>query len=479
MAEVGDLLNRKIAGSVFALEVPETGFALALKGIQTQVNIFRPENIPLTVQDEELISEAGKIRGAMTVTLDGEEMTLQKAGDRLFWTDRAKREEAWTAVRTRHYQDVEKLDTIFDSMVKLRTQKAKNANFDNYRDYAFTALRRYDYMPENCYIFHEAIEKAILPLVVDTLKQRSKEMHLDVLRPWDTVADPQGRPPLKAFKTTDELTEKTITMMDKVDRLFGDTVRLMHDRGHLDLASRPHKRPGGYMMPMPVSKIPFIFANATEKVDDLTTMIHEAGHAVHEIQMRNLRLMAYTNYPSEVAELGSMTMELVTLDEWSTFFSNEDELRRAKWEHLEGIIAMFPWLAMVDAFQHEVYLQPTITPDQRHDIWSNLTTRFDTGVDWSGFEGWRRTNWHRQGHIFENPFYYIEYGIAQLGALQIWRNFKQDKKQALEQYKNALALGYTKSIPEVYEAAGVKFDFSVVMIKDLMDFVQKEMAKLV
>lgn len=479
MAEFGDKVNRKIANSPFADQVTEQGFALALKGIRSKMDLFRSENVALNIKDEELGNESGRIRGAMTVTLDGTEMTLQKAGDRLFWQDREKREEAWKVMRTRQFQDKDKLDGLMDDLVALRTTIAKNAGFDNFRDYQFKNYRRYDYEPSDCFDFHQAIEENIVPLVRDMMQRQKKDLGVDTLRPWDGAVDAKGRPPLKAFDSVDDLTDKAQEALQHIDPLFGDSMRLMREHDLLDLGSRPHKRPGGYMTELPVTKVPFIFANATEKVSDLTTLIHEMGHAIHGIQMRDLRLMAYSHYPMEVAELASMSMELLSHDQWHRFFPNDEDCVRAKREHLEGIISIFPWIAQVDAFQHELYLNPQWTAEQRHDAWDKLNKRFGSGVvDWSGFEQWNRTGWQKQGHIYEVPFYYIEYGIAQLGALQVWRNYKQDKKQGLEQYKNALALGYTKSIPEIYETAGIQFDFSPAMLKELVDFVRSELDAL-
>lgn len=479
MAEYGDQINRKIAESPFADQIKEQGFSLALRGMRSQMELFRSENIPLQIKDEELGNESGRIRGAMTVTLDGEQMTLQKAGDRLFWQDRAKREEAWLVMRERQYQDKDKLDNLFSELVGLRDTVAKNAGFDNFRDYQFKNYRRYDYTPSDCMDFHKAIEENVVPMTRDIIKHQAKGLGMDVLRPWDAAVDPQGRPPLKAFESVDDLVNKATQAFANMDPLFHDSILLMREKDQLDLGSRPHKRPGGYMTDLSVTKVPFIFANATEKVSDLTTLVHEMGHAIHTIQLRDLRLQSYGRYPMEVAELASMSMELLSYDQWHLFFPKEDDLIRAKREHLEHIITIFPWIAQVDAFQHEIYLNPSMNAEQRHDAWERLDSRFSSGmVDWSGFEHWKRTGWQKQGHIYEVPFYYIEYGIAQLGALQVWRNYKQDKKQALEQYKNALALGYTKSIPDIYATAGIKFDFSSAMLKELMEFVRGELAAL-
>lgn len=479
MAEYADKINRKIADSPFADQVKDVGFALALKGLRTQMDLFRSENIPLQIMDEELGNKSGKVRGAQTVVLDGEEMTLQKAGDRLFWQDRAKREEAWKAIQERQFQDKQEQDTIYAELVTIRQQIAKNAGFDNFRDYQFKSLRRYDYTPAHAMEFHDAIAQHVVPLVKDMVQKQADDLGLEKLRPWDGAVDPKGRAPLKAFNDVDDLIAKSTQALKNMDPVFHGTIALMRNADHLDLGSRPHKRTGGYMTGFDVKKVPFIFANATEKVRDLVTLIHEVGHAVHQVQMRDLRLQAYGRYPMEVAELASMSMELLSFDQWNLFFDKEEDLRRAKREHLEKIIGLFLSVAQTDAFQHQVYLNPSLTPEERNDLWVSLESRFSTGlVDWSGFEHYKRIGWHRILHIFEVPFYYIEYGIAQLGALQVWRNYKQDPKQAIEQYKNALALGYTKSIPEIYETAGVKFDFSGDMLKNLMGFVQRELKEL-
>lgn len=478
MAEYGDKINRKIAESPFAEQFTEQGFAMAIKGMRTQMDLFRTENIPLHIKDEELGNESGKVRGAMMVTLDGEEMTLSKASDRMFWQDRAKREEAWTVIRERQYQDKDKLDGIMDDLISLRDQVSKNAGFDNYRDYRFKEYRRYDYTPADCFKFHTAIEENVVPMVRDLMRDQEKELG-HALRPWDTVVDPKGRPPLKAFDSIDDLVAKSGKAFGAMDPLFHDTLTLMQERDLLDLGSRAHKRPGGYMTDLPVSKVPFIFANATEKVQDLTTLIHEMGHAVHGIQVRDLHLLSYTHIPMEVAELASMSMELISYDQWHHFFPSEEDKRRAQREHLEDIITIFPWIAQIDAFQHALYENPNLSTEERHDVWVGIDKRFSTGmVDWSGLDHFNRMGWQKQGHLYGLPFYYIEYGIAQLGALQVWRNYKQDPKQALEQYKNALALGYTKSMPEIYETAGATFDFSSGMLKDLMAFVKKELDAL-
>ena len=479
-SELSNVINKKMVSSPFVDEVRDDGFELAIKGIRTETELFRDENIPLHTQEEQAAAEYVKIIGAMTMTLDGETVTPQKAADRLFWTDRAKREEAWKAISGRRYEDHEKIDKIFDEIVGLRQNIAHNAGFENYRDYMFKAKKRYDYTPEDCYTFHDAVEKAVVPVVAELTKERIQDLGLEKLRPWDASVDTKGRQPLKAFENADDLVEKSLRLYKDMDPLFHDTVQLMVDKKQLDLASRPNKSPAAYMYPLAETKVPFIFSNVTQKVNDVVTFVHEAGHAVHEISTHHLRLAMYGNNPSEVAELASMSMELITMDQWDIFFPKEEDLVRAKSEHIKQTFSTLPGTMQVDAFQHEVYLKPELSAQDRHKLWAWQLQRYSTGlVDWEGFSEWHETSWQRVHHIFELPFYYIEYAMAQLGALQVWRNFKQDKKQALEMYKNALSLGYTKSIPEIYETAGIKFDFSAEMLQDLMGFVQKELKDLV
>lgn len=471
--------QKKLLQNPLSEKFDELGYRVWLRGLKSDAALFREKNIPLSTEQAKLAKEYGEIRAAMTVTLDGEEMTLQKAADRNFWTDRAKREEAWLAANERRYQDADKTDQIFDQMVALRHQTALNADHANYRDYAFQSLNRFDYGPKECLVFHEAVAAHIVPLVDKMQLRRKKDLSLDVLRPWDGAVDVKGRAPLKAFETPQELMTRSCAALDSADPFFGDTLRLMDKAGRIDLFTRANKQPGGYMMSLPETRIPFIFANATHKVDDMVTLIHEVGHAVHCTLSDDIKTVDYCSMPSEGAELASMSMELLTMDAWHNFFPNEEECNRAKYEHLERIITYLPWMARVDAFQHEIYLAPTLTPLQRHELWSKLHTRFASKVtDWSGLEKHRDRSWHNQLHIFEVPFYYIEYAIAQLGALQVWRNYKQDKKQAIAQYKAALALGYTKTLPEIYKTAGIAFDFSSNTLRELVAFVQKEMEAL-
>ena len=474
-----DNVHKKLVASPFAKQITEPGFALALRNLQTHINIFRTENLSLKSREEALIAQSGAVRGEMLVTLDGEQMTLQAAGNRLFWTDRDKREEAWRAMAECQYQAHGKLDDIFDELVKLRHQMAVNAGFENYRDYMFAVYNRHDYTPQDCYDFHDSILKYATPLFEKLQREKAAALGLEKLRPWDRNADPQQRPPIKAFESIDALLDNALKVFSKIDPAVHDTLLLMRQNNKLDLDSRKGKRPGGYMQTFLESKIPFVFGNFTQKEDDIITLVHETGHALHDILVRDLRLNLYRLYPMETAELASMSLELLSLDHWDHFFADKTEMNRAKKALLERIIWVLPAVAQLDIFQQEIYLNPDATKEQRHKIWQKIQKPLvGNAVDWSGLEKYDEASWQNKTHPFDVPLYYVEYGMAQLGALQIWRNYNQNPQQAIEQYIAALSLGNTKTIPAVFAAAGIKFDFSAETVQELMAFVEEELSKL-
>ncbi|WP_420153098.1 M3 family oligoendopeptidase [Siphonobacter sp.] len=477
--EFANQLDQKALASPYVDELTDEGYFVTLRAIRRQIEIFRTENVPLFTQQQALQSQYGNIAGAMTVTLDGEEMTLQKAGDRLMQTDRTIREEAWRAIWERRYQDHEALDTLLNQLRNLRHQLAQNAGFANYRDYMFAAMGRFDYTVEDCFHFHEAIASTVVPVLNELSKDRKQALQLTELRPWDKLVDPSGQPPLKPFTSGEDLLTKTIEVFDRLDPELGSYLRVMRTMGRFDLESRKGKAPGGYNYPLEESGVPFIFMNATSNLRDMVTILHEGGHAVHSIVTRDLALNSFRNVPSEVAELASMSMELITMDHWDVFFPNPEDLRRAKLEHLEDIIETLPWVATVDAFQHWLYENPTHSVEERNAAWLRIYEQFtDSITDWSGLERFKAYQWQRQLHIYEVPFYYIEYGIAQLGAIGVWKNFKENPQKGLEGYLNALKLGYTRPMGEIYAAANIPFDFSKEHIASLMNFVRAEIAKL-
>lgn len=479
LAVVTDQLNRKIVESPFANNIDEKSFFIYFRGIRNEINIFREENIQLNTELQELAQEYSTVNGSMSVTIDGEEITMQKAGAKLQLPDRNAREQTFRAIHDVRLANRDVLDDLFDKMVAKRHQVALNAGFENFRDYKFAALGRFDYSAADCEAFHSSIEKAIVPIAKEILNQRKAAMKLDALRPWDLACDIYGRPPLKPFDGGTELLEKSITLFGKIDPFFGNCLQWMKELEYVDLDSKPGKAPGGYNYPLYESGVPFIFMNAVGTPRDMVTMMHEGGHAVHSILCHDLPLTSFKGCPSEVAELASMSMELISLDHWDVFYTDADDLKRAKVEHLEDILTMLPWIAMVDAFQHWVYTNPGHSRDERTAAWHALELRFGVDlVDWTGFEDGRDSRWQRQLHIFEVPFYYIEYGMAQLGALAVWKNHSEHPQTAISQYKDALTLGYTRSIGEIYNTAGIRFDFSENYILDLAKFVQSQLSKL-
>ncbi|GAB3819430.1 M3 family oligoendopeptidase [Pontibacter rugosus] len=472
-------LNLKLVQSPYLKELDPEKYKIYLRGVERALEIFREENISLQTEISTKQQQYAAITGAMTVTLDGEEVTLQRAADRLKRIDRAVREEAWRVVQERRFEDREKLDNLFDELLKLRHQVATNAGFNNFRDYMFAALGRFDYTPQDCFDFHDSIRETIVPLLSKFDQERKEQLGVSELRPWDLDVDTTGKKPLEPFKTGEELLEKTVQVFYQLDTFLGDCLATMRTMGHLDLESRKGKAPGGYNYPLDEIGVPFIFMNATSSLRDVITMLHEGGHAVHSFLTRDLRLNAFKHPPSEVAELASMSMELISMDYWDTFFEDEDELRRAKKTHLESVLETFPWVATVDKFQHWLYEHPEQTQEERHQEWVRIFNTFNQKeVSWDGLEKYKPYMWQKQLHIYEVPFYYIEYAMAQLGAIAVWKNYKENPAEGLAAYKRALSLGYTVSISEVYEAAGIKFDFSTDYIKSLVDFVKEEMAKV-
>ncbi len=479
LAEYDDILNKKTLENPFLSELTDSGFDITIRGMKKAREIFQNDNIPLFTELQNLSSEYQATVGAMTVEIDGQVKTLQQASVLLENTNRSLRESTYLKLQERRYQDHEKMDDIFNKMLKIRHQIAVNAGFVNFRDYSFAALKRFDYNPEECFNFHEAVAETIVPILNDLTLERKAAMKLEALRPYDKAVDTEGRPALHPFNGGEDLLNKTIECFNRMSPYLGECLRIMKRMGRLDLESRVGKAPGGYNYPLEETGFPFIFMNASSLMRDVITMLHEGGHAVHSIVTKDLALNTFRNFPSEVAELASMSMELISMDNWDVYFDNEDELKRAKIQHLEDIISTLPWVATVDKFQHWIYENPTHTIAERTEAWLRIYEQFsDSVTDWSGLEKYKAAMWHKQLHIFELPFYYIEYGIAQLGAIGVWKNYKQNPEKGLEGYLNALKLGYTKPMGEIYAAANIPFDFSKAHIASLMDFVRGELEML-
>ncbi|MGF2412326.1 M3 family oligoendopeptidase [Ferruginibacter sp.] len=475
-----DALNKKLVAHPLAAELDTNKYFTYLRSVKKSIELFREENIPLQAELAVLQQHYGVITGKMMVTVDGKEYTLQQAAKFLESHDRAKREEVYRKIQGRRLEDTAALSDLYNQLIEKRNKEAVNAGFSNYRDYRFKELGRFDYTKEDCYQFHDAVKQHVLPLVNIIYQKKKQKLGLDKLRPWDIDAEPAGTEPLRPFKTSDELINKSIECFTKLRPFFGDCLKKMNEIKHLDLESRKGKAPGGYNCPLAESGAPFIFMNAAGQMHDVTTMVHEGGHAIHSFLAHPLELSGFKEYPMEIAEVASMSMELFSMDEWATFFDNDADLLRAKEHQLERVITIFPWIAIIDKFQHWIYENPTHTNEQRTAKWNEILKEFqDSVIDYSGLENYRSNAWQRQLHLFEVPFYYIEYGIAQLGAIGMWMQYKQNPQQALDNYCSALALGGTKTLPQLFETAGLKFDFSPDKIKVLMEFVKKEMDKVV
>jgi oligoendopeptidase F len=468
-----DALNKKLVNHPLAKELDAEKYFTYLRSMRKSIELFREENIPLQAELSVMQQQYGVISGKMTVTVNDQEYTLQQAAKFLESPDRNLREEVYRKINERRLVDKEALNELYDKLIEKRNQEAINAGFQNYRDYRFKELGRFDYTKEDCFKFHEAVKQHVLPLVNIIYQNKKEKLGLDTLRPWDTEAEPDGIKPLMPFNTSEELIEKSIACFNKLRPFFGDCLKKMKELKHLDLESRKGKAPGGYNCPLAESGAPFIFMNAAGQMQDVTTMLHEGGHAVHSFLAHPLELNGFKEYPMEIAEVASMAMELMSMDEWETFFTDATDLKRAKEHQLERVITIFPWIAIIDKFQHWVYENPNHTHEERTASWNAIIEEFrDDVIDYSGLETYRSNGWQRQLHLFEVPFYYIEYGIAQLGAIGMWMQFKENKEQAMDNYCKALALGGTKTLPQLFETAGLKFDFSPERIKVLMEFVK-------
>jgi oligoendopeptidase F len=471
-----DKLNRKLVDSPFVDSLTDPAYAIYLRSVKKSIELFREANIPLQAEIAVQAQQFGVISGKMTVEVEGKEYTLQQAAKFLEAPDRKLRETVYRKISERRLQDKEQLNTLFNTLLEKRTQVARNAGFANYRDYKFVDMGRFDYTKEDCFRFHEAVKTGVLPLVDFIYDRKRQRLGLDALRPWDVDAEPEGVQPLRPFQSGEELTQKTIECFRRMNPFFAECLEKMKEMGRLDLDSRKGKAPGGYNCPLPETGAPFIFMNAAGQMHDVTTMVHEGGHAIHSFLAHPLSLTAFKEYPMEIAEVASMTMELFSMDYWDTFFDNAEDLRRAKEHQLERVLTIFPWIATIDKFQHWIYEHPAHTEEERAEMWRSILNEFTSiTMDVSGLEQYRRYGWQRQLHLYEVPFYYIEYGIAQLGAIGLWKQFKENKEVAIENYITALSLGGTRTLPQLYEAAGLKFDFSPDHISELMLFVQTEM----
>lgn len=470
-------IDRRIVQCPFVDDLDQDRYGVMLRDMDADVKLFREENIAIEVEDIKLGQQYAEMCGDMTVEFRGEEKTLPQMSPFMEENDRAVREEAYRLVASRRLQDADRMDEIFDRMVSIRNTKADNADLDDYREWAFRSKHRFDYTAETCQDFHRGILEHAVPLMHAMNAKRRESLGLDVLRPWDLDVDPLDRAPLRPFNGQDELVAGASRIFDRVDPSLGALFDTMKEGDSLDLESRKGKAPGGYQSDRHRVRRPFIFMNAAGVMQDVDTMIHEAGHAFHSMLARDEPLLSYRQPPIEFAEVASMSMELIAhpfLDEFLT----EEEAGRARRQHLEGVVTTLCWVATIDSFQHWLYTHPHHTRDQRDIYWLELQALYGPDVSWDGLDLERSKMWQRQLHLFEVPFYYIEYGIAQLGALQMWLIYREDPARAIELYQSALALGGSKPLPELFEAAGLVFDFGPATVSRLLAEVQAELAKL-
>lgn len=476
--------------------LPKERYLVLSRSKKQSVELFRPENVAINTELAKLSQDYGKIAGSQTVMFDGSEKTLPQMSQYLLSTDRSVREGAWRGIAERRLKDRAALDGLINEMVQRRHRLATNAGCAGYVEYAFKEKERFDYTPADCKAFWDAVEKHVVPLIRRLDAKRQKALNVDTLRPWDLQVDTKGRAGLRPFDGGRDLMSKTQAVMDALDQRLGGLTRKLvgserpapgGDPKHLvtdtlDLDSRKGKRPGGYQYVRDYSRTPFIFMNAAGLHRDVMTMVHEAGHAFHSLLAQNDPLVHYRGSPIEFAEVASMSMEHLTMPFWGVrggYYASEQDLNRARREHLEDSITILAWIATIDRFQHWMYGNPNHTPAQRDAFWLELDERYGRGVSWAGLEAFRMTQWQRQGHLFSHPMYYIEYGIAQLGALRLWlKSVSEGTKPAVDAYIRALTLGGSKPLPELFAAAGLTFDFGEKPIASVVQAVEKELDRL-
>lgn len=439
-----------------------------------QVELYREENIALETEEARLGNEYNNLSGSLTVRFRDEERTLVAMARYQEEPDRTVREEAWRLVAARRLVEVERIETLFDQLLEVRQRIARNAGFPDYVGYAFRMRGRFDYTPGDCLRFHDAIEAEVMPVLRRLQADRKARLGVAQLRPWDLAVDPLNRPPLHPYSDPARLATGAQEIFERMDPALSAGFRTMQDLRLLDLQNRKGKAPGGYQYTLSEARLPFIFMNAVGLQRDVETILHEAGHAFHALACRENDVPLYREPPIEFCEVASMSMELLGAEHLDVFYPPSDVVR-ARRVHLEGIIGVFPWIATIDAFQHWLYSHPGHTRDERKAAWLGLMDRFGGDVDWNGFEDNRAHLWHRQLHLFLNPFYYVEYGIAQLGALQVWANSKADPAKALRDYQSGLSLGGSRPLPELFERAGCRFDFGRDTVRPLVRLVSDEL----
>jgi oligoendopeptidase F len=471
-----DKLKEKFLSSPSLNSLDQNYYGLFIKKTRTEKEIFRKENINLFVEDSKLSQSYQKITGGWMIEFQGKSYTPQQMSIFLENPDRSIRESAYRARVDVHLKDVDKLEDIYDRMLSTRSQIAKNAGFSNFRDYTFVQKARFDYTPEDCLRFHDSIAETIVPLLNDWMKEKATTLGVESIRPWDLYVDPEGGDVIKAFETTEDLCEKTQKIFESLSEATGNYFSFMRNHKLLNLDSREGKAPGGYMMELSERRVPFIFMNAVGLKRDVDTLLHEGGHSIHAFEARDQELKSYRSSPLEFAEVASMSMELMGRP-YLHYIYNEKDLNRVKKDQLVKIIEFFPFMSMIDSFQHWVYTTDKNGRKERGDKWQELNKKFQPYLNMKGLEEIERTRW-QYPHIFTVPFYYIEYGIAQIGALQVWKNSIENEKLAVEKYLSGLSLGGSRPLPELFRAAGIRFSMDKNTLSELVDLVKREIDKL-
>ncbi|MBR9663863.1 M3 family oligoendopeptidase [Bacillus cereus] len=474
-----NLLDNKYLESPFRMELDSNVYGLLDTKIKNAQKLFCEENIELEIKEDKLITEYFEITGGLSGIWDGEEKTITELQSYLQDSNRDTRKKAKTIISEQFLSVEKELQNILNQLIEIRHQKAKNIQLENYRDYMFKKYERFDYSAKDCYELAESIRKYVVPLKDKILLEKKDKLQVDTLRPWDVSAVTPDQKVLKPIANQNDLIEKSTHIFNKLDVEFSALLNRMYKHNCLDLTSRKGKAAGGFCEYLPASQLSYIFMNLNYTQDDIVTFIHEMGHSIHNELIKPLKLRQYIEIPAETAELASMTMELFSLNYWDTFYTDKKDLKQAKINFFKDVISYLPIMLIVDQFQHWLYENPSHTSEERNEKYLQLQKHYQSSViHIDGYENWIATSWLPVLHIFEVPFYYIEYAIAQLGALQMYKQYKEDPKQALENYKKALSLGSSQSIKEVYDAAGIRFDFSGETIKELMLFVEKELELL-
>lgn len=479
MMIAGNALNQKLVAS----GVQPPGFEIPLRNIRAELALFREENLPLQTELGKLSLEYDKIIGAQTVEWEGKEVTLTQLNPVLQDHDRGRRKQAWMLAMERRLQDREALNDLWARFMGVRGRMAENAGLPDFRAYQWQALNRFDYTPEDSVTFQNAIEEVVVPAARRIYERRREQLGVDRLRPWDIDVDVAGRPPLRPYQTTQELESRLENVFNRVDPALGAYFQTMRAENLLDLENRKGKAPGGYCTSFPVVKRPFIFMNAVGIHDDVQTLLHEGGHAFHVFESAHLPYRQQEDVPMEFAEVASMAMELLGgpyLAASEGGYYSQADAARARIEHLEGIIQFWPYMAVVDAFQHWVYTNHSAATQAANcdAKWAELWDRFMVGIDYSGLDDIKATGWHRKLHIFQLPFYYIEYGLAQLGSVQVWANSLKDQSGAVASYRKALALGGTAALPDLFATAGAKFAFDADTLRMAVDLIESTLDEL-